>query len=113
VDNELYSSREMLEQIGITTERYSTDSSTNNNGECLIELCKNVDLKIVNGRVGHGEGIGYFTCHTPNENSVIDYAITSTSLLPLHFNVDVLDKYMSDVHSPLSITLRQYIYVTM
>jgi hypothetical protein len=107
LDGESYNNKDLLESIGVTTERFNLDTVSNNNGKCLIDLCRSFDLKVVNGRFGTDKGIGKFTCHTPNGRSVVDYAIVSTCLLSLisNFNVDVLDKCMSDVHSPISLSL--------
>ena len=59
------------------------DGYTNNNGnkKNKIKLCKTSDKKIANGRLGKDRGIGNYTCHTTNGNSIIDYAVLSMELL--------------------------------
>lgn len=83
--------------------RYNRDKSTNNNGYSMIEMCKSLDMYIVNGRIGKDREIG---CLTFNETSTIDYAVVSPELFPKvnNFEVDVVDKFLSDKHSPICIT---------
>ena len=87
-----------------------SDLSTNNNGKNLLEICKNIDIGIVNGRIGESDdkSSGLFTCYNYNGRSVIVYAIASHALFSyfLNFRVDVLDASMSDVHCSISFTLK-------
>ena len=98
---------EKLESFGIPANRTNMDKITNTNGNSLIDLCQCLDLKIVNGRCGSDKGIGKLTFHGPNGSSLIDYCIVSTELLPCikNFNVDPLDKCLSDGHCPISLSL--------
>ncbi len=107
-DNDIFSSRVDLELLGIETVRYNSDKGINNNGRNLIEMCKCMDLKIVNGRFGSDKGIGDFTCHTTRGGkSVVDYVIASPSLMAnvSEFQVENLDKCLSDVHSAIWVAL--------
>lgn len=90
-----------------TNERYNRDKKVNNNGKHLIEFCKCFDLKVVNGRCGADRGIGNFTCHSANGQSTVDYVIASSSLLGIicDFYVDEFDRCLSDIHSPVCVTL--------
>ena len=76
----------------------------NNYGYRLIELCKEFSLMILNGRVGTDANIGMCTS---NGCTVVDYAIGSFSLFPMvqDFSVEPFDALLSDVHSPLVLTL--------
>ena len=56
--------------------RTSCDKGSNRFGDCLLDLCKAVDLRIVNGRVGNDFNIGKFTCFTHNGESTVDYLLT-------------------------------------
>ena len=87
----------------IIMERHSQDHTSNQHGHQLLQCLRVADLKIVNGRLGSDAGIGNFTCINANGQSMVDYAIMSTSLLPnvKFFEVVVLDKCLSDVHRPL------------
>ena len=89
--------------------RYSMDKSTNDNGKSLLELCKTFDLRILNGRFGEDKNVGKFTCHKKNGKSVVDYILISDCLAPfvLDFKVDIFDKTLSDVHSPLCLTMQK------
>lgn len=80
--------------------RLRKDKVTNNNGRRLVDLCRSLDLHIVNGRAGKDKTIG--EC-TSDRKSTIDNAIASTELFPqlIDINVDTFDKYLSDKHSPI------------
>ena len=52
--------KESFVEMGIPMERHQQDTSTNDNGENLVELCRSSDLKIVKGRVGADQL--YSTC---------------------------------------------------
>ena len=94
-----------LEDLGFCTTRYNMDHLVNNNGRKLISLCQNVDVHIINGRVGADKGKGQLTCASA---STVDYILASSDLLFfMHdFSVDVFDKLMSDKHCPISASLR-------
>ena len=75
-------------------------------------MCNNLNLKILNGSLGSDNGIGNFTCHKKNRNnlnqSVVDYCIVSECLVPCisDFCIDVFDRCMSDVHSPICLSIK-------
>ena len=52
------------------TERQNFDSVINNHGKQLIEICKNCDLRILNGRT-MGDSLGRPTFHGKNGTSVV------------------------------------------
>ena len=97
----------MLESLSIPIERYNMDKSVNSSGTKLIELCHLTNIYIINGRMGSDATFGDFTCHRVNGRSVIDYAIASAALFPYiaEFYIDTFDKSLSDVHSPICLTL--------
>ena len=76
----------------------------NNYGRRLLQLCKNFNLFIVNGRYGVDKGVGACTCKL---GSVVDYVIASRFVLPkvATFEVDAYDAIFSDVHSCISLSL--------
>ena len=93
-----------LESYGIPIERNSMDRHTNNIGHKLVDICKNNNLFILNGRMGHDRSIGNLTFrHT----SLIDYTIGSAEILPLvsSFKIIETDPLFSDGHSIISYTL--------
>ncbi len=42
--------------------RISKDKVINRTGRSLINICKETDILIVNGRIGADKGVGNFTC---------------------------------------------------
>ena len=83
--------------------RHSQDKVKNSYGNLLLEMCRNNNFFILNGRVC-GDENGVFTCR---QTSVVDYFICTYSLLCYVVNMTVLDfsVLFSDVHSPISLTL--------
>ena len=73
----------------------------------MLELCKNHDIHIVNGRFGADCKIGQ---PTYKDASVLDYAIASPQLLLLisDYIDDHYDLLMSDVHCPITLTLCKF-----
>ena len=110
IDMELFDdhSDKKAELLGIDLNRHNQDKLLNSHGHELLKILKTTDMKIINGRFGDDAGIGSFTCSNAKGRSTIDYAITSTSLLPnvAGFKVDVLDKCISDVHSAIQLKIR-------
>ena len=80
------------------------DKTVNNNGRRLIDMCRGLDLHIVNGRFGSDYKNGRFTC---DNKSTIDYVICSPDLFLNidEFSVDLYDNLMSDKHSPICVKL--------
>jgi hypothetical protein len=67
----------LLENLAIPLSRTSKDKITNANGLMLIDLCRNNNLFIANGRLSQDKNVGEFTFR---EKSVIDYLIASAVL---------------------------------
>ena len=53
------------------------DHGANRFGEFLLNVCKAVNMRIVNGRLFDDKAIGKFTCTMHNGESVVDYLLTS------------------------------------
>ena len=100
-------SEAIFNNAGIGSGRYSKDHIVNDNGLNLIELCKNFDIRIVNGRFGSDMGIGEFTCQNAKGSSVVDYVLVSSILMRKisDFHVYPLDKCLSDAHGAISVQL--------
>ena len=83
------------------------DKKVDTYGRNLINLCMDSNLKIVNGRFGSDRGVGNLTCHKPRGKSTIDYCLVSVELLNYisNFYVDIFDRCMSDVHSPICLEI--------
>ena len=90
--------------MGIQLHRTSMDKHTKNNGYRLVEICKNNNLTILNGRFGQDKGIG---CMTFRNTSVIDYAISSVKGLTLLTDFEVIetDILHSDGHSLITLNV--------
>lgn len=56
----------------------------NNNGEMLIALCAQNELRINNTYFPHKQQYKYTFSNTRNQNSVIDYVITNKKVNPAH-----------------------------
>ena len=95
-----------------STPRANKDVKIDTYGRNLVKMCKDLNLKIANGNFGSESGIGNFTCHKKNRNklneSVVDYCVLSECLAPCisNFSVDVFDRCMSDVHSPICLEIK-------
>ena len=63
-----------LEKLGIEVNRKSIDAKRYNNGFKLLDICKNNNLLILNGRFGADKNIGNYTFSC---TFVIDYVISS------------------------------------
>ena len=86
----------------VLPDRKTADKTVNAFGNSLINLCKNNQLNIVNGRLEPG----LFTCYTSNRKvtgcSTVDYVITSSHIFNLinHFCIEDSNEF-SD-HCPIS-----------
>ena len=81
--------------------RNSRHKAIDRRGKELLDMCKSLDLLIVNGRK-LGDPFGEFTSFQPNGNSVVDYLIASESLFSeiSTLNVGEYVPWLSD-HCPL------------
>ena len=77
------------------------DKVTNSSGNKLLDICRNSNLKIVNGRLGDDAGIGSYSNISARGNSIIDYAICSHDLFSLIYDFIVHDHFSS--HLPIQL----------
>jgi hypothetical protein len=93
-----------LVDLNILRDRASQCSKVNNTGLKLLEICKNNNLFIMNGRIGNDKSRGMLTFR---DKSIIDYSISSVNCLQHTSNFDVieLDTLFSDGHQLLTIDL--------
>ena len=115
-ENDIISPDKFDNDLGIEIEtfrykRNSQDVVRNKAGEDLIDMCKSLDLCIVNGRKV-GDPFGNYTCIKWNGNSTIDYLITPKSFFNqvLTFKVGKYEPLISD-HRPLKYCLEIQKYV--
>ena len=81
--------------------RASQDSKVNTFGNRLIDLCKSLGIRIVNGRLHSDHNIGRYTYVTSIVASVIDYLLTYDYNFSniVDFKVDCINEW-SD-HTPI------------
>ncbi len=85
--------------------RQNWDLQVNAHGRQLLQLCQNLALYIVNGRL-RGDSLGRYTYSSALGNSTVDYAITDLHLSSLRaFTVKPL-KPFSD-HSQITLYIKQ------
>ena len=92
----------VVENLGLSFSRQSQDSSkTNTFGSSSIELCKNNNLIMLNGRAGEDKGTGKYTT---TRHSVVNYMIMSSNMLRYlsNFRVHEFDPLLSDILCPIS-----------
>ena len=88
--------------------RLNNDKVTNTYGRKLIDLCRNNEMAILNGRVridGNLNRSNCYTCIRYNGSSVVDYVIAQIEALKIMTNFEVLEKLVESDHTPLSLTL--------
>jgi hypothetical protein len=91
----------VLQNQGIPLDRASMDNRSNTHGFRLLDICKNNNIFILNGRLFSDHNKGVFTFR---DKSVIDYAIASAECFQNITNFEILetDTLFSDGHSALS-----------
>ena len=82
------------------------DPGSNSYGSKFLELCKNVPMRILNGRM-FGDIFGKLTCYTPLGSSCVDYCAVSPELYSKirYFQVQPLQPFFSE-HSPISVCFK-------
>ena len=90
-----YDQKSILQSLNKQLQRKSHDRKKNNNGYRLIELCKNNNLTILNGRFGQDKNVGNYTFR---DTSVIDYILSSSKSLKIRsdFNITMFDLLLLD-----------------
>ena len=72
-----------LLSLGLSIDRTSQDTTVNEYGLKLVNLCKMSDLIILNGRTGDDKDIGNLTYCSKRGKSVNDYAICSKDVISM------------------------------
>ena len=93
-----------LINLNIPLDRSTQDVKVNGHGGKLLDICKNNNIFICNGRIGNDKNIGKSTF---KDNSVIDYIISTPDLIKYieEFDIIELDSLYSDGHSLLSMNI--------
>ena len=99
-----YDQKCALERYGVQVTRTTQDKKKNNSGFRLVDICKNHNLTILNGRYGQDKNLGSMTFRNV---STIDYTMVSTESFKIlqNFQIIDLDRIFSDGHSFLSTTI--------
>ena len=86
----------------IPLERKNAGNVTNVYGRILLELCKNNNLFILNGRMGQDKLCPKVTC---KDRSTVDYILSTVGnfLVLDNFTVHEFSELFSDAHCPLSV----------
>lgn len=89
-----------LENLAYPLQRKSMDKKTNAHGMLLIDICRNNNIFILNGRAGSDSGVGTFTFR---DKSVLDYVIATADCFELFgsFCIYETDPLFSDGHNAL------------
>lgn len=93
-----------ITEFGISENRKSQEKTPYNNyGYRFVEMCKNLGMFVLNGRVGRDKDIGSVTCN----RSVDDVFSASPIIFSLvkDFYVDTFNPLLSDKHSPICLSL--------
>ena len=80
--------------------RKNFDNHINEHGNCLLDICKTCDLRILNGR-SKGDSFGKITYHSRKGISTVDYFIVSHNMLNLVDNVIVKKPTIFSDHSQI------------
>ena len=78
--------------------RNNRDNTCNAYGKCLIEICRNCSLRIMNGCIV-GDSFGSFTYYkNNNKKSCVDYTISTTTFMKQfqYFSISPPDMELSD-----------------
>ena len=102
----------LLESMSFSQQRFCKDTRSNFRGLTFIDLCKEHDLFVLNGRCGSDKEVGNFTFR---DISVTDYVIASINCLDsLHtFDIFETDPQYSDGHNALQWSMKLKRNITM
>ena len=84
--------------------RKNFDNHINEHGNCLLDICKTCDLRILNGR-SKGDSFGKITYHSPKGINTVDYFIVSHNMLNLEDNVIVKKPTIFSDHSQITCSI--------
>ena len=94
--------------LDIPLPRYSEDKTTNRFGHYLLDLCKAVQLRIVNGRLFDDSCIGAYTCMTPTGSSSIDLVLTQNDYFKNFTSFSIHDFVEFSNHTPVTFSIKAY-----
>lgn len=97
-----------METLNIPLHRNARDNKRNNHGYRLVNICKNNNIIILNGRTCNDKQHGKLTFRN---TSTLDYVISSIPLFNKinTFNITELDELFSDGHSLIEFSLVPFV----
>ena len=107
IEDEVSKGLKILSKNKIPTARMSEDSEVNSHGKCLIDICRNSDLFILNSRLGKDLNICRARC---NDVSVVDLVISAPEIFPIvkEYELFNFNPFLSDVYCPFSLSLKSF-----
>ena len=96
--------RIFLSMMGLIYQETTKDIEKNNYGDELLELCKNYNVHLLNGRLD-GNSKGEITCIANDGANTVDYGIVNTRLFDKINSFEIIQRVESD-HFPICCTLR-------
>ena len=91
-----------MKNIFIPEQRNNYDNVVNTHGKNLLQICKNFDLRILNGRI-RGDSFGNITYHGSLGVSTVDYFISDQSLFQyVDYLIIKCPTYFSDLSQILT-----------
>ena len=101
---DFFNKTNLLLKNDMNLNRISKDKKSNSIGNTLLDICKNNNIFILNGRSGKDKGLGNFTFRN---TSAIDYTTVSSNCTNCISNFEIrdLDPLFSDGHALLSVTI--------
>ena len=95
----------LLVEKGISKRSSMDAGNTNHHGIELISMCKSTSMVILNGRMYSDKGIRAYTRIDTTGSSLVDYVLSSSTLLDLIDNFCVKPKFPESDHLPINMVL--------
>ena len=106
IDNDRSLDDDDVYDIDTPLPRVTSDFTSNRFGDCLLDLCKSTNIRIVNGRLYHDKNVGKITCMTYNGMSTVDYLLTSQENFNQLSDFEVLDFNCFSNHAPITFSFK-------
>ena len=97
---------ELLERSGASLRRENVDRRKDAYGQNLLNMCKNTNLLILNGRIGKDKSEGRATT---SKNTAVDYYVGSPAVLSYvdDLYVENFDPMFSDIHNKVVLIIKK------
>ena len=91
--------------ISIINTRHNRDNIINEYGRLLINLCKQTEMKIMNGRIVNCKLTSNYTCYTANGFSAVDYLLCRLESVKYISELNIHAKRPESDHCPIAFSL--------